>query len=135
MMKTLNYLFLSLCLLLMTASCSKKPDSSLPAKLVYEQTDQDLGSVIIEDGTRVVKYTIRNDGGHYIYLADVVSSCDCTKIDFSRDNLWAGEKTTIKVTFDPKDLPEGDFERMIGVYTNMKQRPDTLYFHGVAKHK
>jgi hypothetical protein len=24
---------------------------------------------------------------------------------------------------------------MIGVFTNLTKRPDTLYFHGVVKHK
>ena len=134
-MKTLNYLFLSLGLLLMTSSCGKKVNSNLPAKLVYEQTDQDLGTVVIEEGPRVIKYTLRNDGGQYFHLVDVVSTCDCTKTDYNKKPVYGGDDVTIKVTFDPMDLPEGAFERMIGVYSNLKKRPDTLYFHGVAKHK
>lgn len=136
MMKPFYYFLLSLGLLIVVAGCGKKKaDPNLPAKLVFEQTDQNLGTIYFEDGPRVVEYTIRNDGGNYLYLVDVVSTCDCTKTDFSGDPLWGGDEAKVKVTFDPKDLAEGDFERMIAVFTNLKKGPDTLYFHGVAKHK
>ena len=74
MTKTRIYLFLSLALLLMAVSCGKKKaDSNLPAKLVFEQTDLDLGTIYYEDGPLDLQYTIRNDGGQYLYLVDVVS--------------------------------------------------------------
>ena len=136
MTKTRIYLFLSLALLLMAVSCGKKKaDPNLPAKLVFEQTDLDLGTIYYEDGPLDLQYTIRNDGGQYLYLVDVVSTCDCTTPEFNHDNLYGGDAQTIKVTFNPQEVPEGDFERMIGVFTNLTKRPDTLYFHGVVKHK
>jgi len=136
MIKTRIYLFLSLGLLMMASCSNKKTHSTEPPKLVYEQTDQDLGTIFIEDGPKVVKFTLRNEGGQYIHLIDVISTCDCTKTEFdSKELVYGGDDMTIKVTFDPKDLTEGSFERMIGVFTNTKKRPDTLYFHGVAKHK
>ena len=137
MTKTPIYLILSLGLLLVAASCgNNKKHSTEPPKLVFEQTDLDLGTIYIEDGPRVIEYTLRNEGGQYIHLIDVVSSCDCTKTDFDSQELaYGGEELSFKVQFDPKDIYDGPFERALAVYTNAKKRPDTLYFHGVAKHK
>lgn len=137
MTKTRFTLFLSLGLLLLAASCgTKKCDSNEPPKAVYSHTDLDLGTIYYEDGPRVVDFTIRNEGGQYLHLIDVVSSCDCTKTDFDpADLVYGGDDLTIKVTFNPKDVNEGAFERLLAVYTSVKKTPDTLSFHGVIKHK
>jgi hypothetical protein len=106
-----------------------------PAKIVYEDNDIDIGTVFIEDTEKVIEFKISNGGGRSFYLRDVVSSCDCTHAEYSDENVLGGESTTVKVTLNPSLLQEGAFERMIGVYSSLKNRPDTLYFHGVAKHK
>lgn len=123
-------------LLIVAVSCSKKKQvSSEPAKIVYEETDKDIGDVYFEDGEKVIEFKLTNGGGQPFHLRDVVSSCECTRTEYSDEQLYGGESTIIKVYFDPSELNDGAFERMIGVYSDLKKRPDTLYFHGVTKHR
>lgn len=122
-------------LLLLTVSCGKKKVSSEPAKIVFEVTDLDIGDVYYEDGEKIIEFKVSNEGGRPFHLRDVVSTCECTRTEFSDEQLYGGESTTIKAYLDPSELAEGAFERMLGVYTDLKKLPDTLYFHGVAKHR
>ena len=125
-----------LLLLLMAVGCSKKRQvSNEPAKIVYEETDKDIGDIYFEDGEKVIEFKITNEGGRPFHLRDVISGCECTRTEYSHDQFYGGESTTITVHFDPSELTEGAFERMLGVYTDLKKLPDTLYFHGVAKHR
>ena len=132
-----NRLFPLMFLLLLVSSCSKQRRGPYePAKVEYDKTDLNLGDVYIEDGERVIEYHVKNVGDHPLSVYDVVSSCDCTTIQFDENKqLYRDDEITIHVTFNPQDVPVGEFERMVGVYTSLKKRPDTLYFHGVAKHK
>ena len=126
-----------LLIVLMAVGCGKKKQGPYePAKMVYEETDIDLGDIFIEDGVKTLEFVVRNGGDMPLSINDVVSSCDCTTTHFDRTTqLYRDDKTTIRVEFNPKDVTVGPFERMVGVYSSLKRRPDTLYFHGVAKHK
>lgn len=136
-LKLSNSFFPMLLLPLLFVSCGKKRQGPYePAKIVYENTDINLGEVYIEDGFKNLEFVVKNVGDMPLSINDVVSSCDCTTADFDvSKQLYHNDKMTIRVTFNPKDVSEGEFERMVGVYSSMKKRPDTLYFHGVLKHK
>jgi hypothetical protein len=134
-LKLSNRFFPMLLLPLLFVSCGKKKVSTEPAKIAFEVTDLDIGDVYYEDGEKVIEFKISNEGGRPFHLRDVVSTCECTRTEFSDEQLYGGESTTIKAYLNPEELPEGAFERMLGVYTDLKKRPDTLYFHGVAKHR
>ena len=126
------FVFLSL---LVFASCQTKKATNDPARLVYDETDLDIGNVVIEGGIKTLEYRIFNRGGKPFFIKTVVSSCECTDTEFKEEFVYSGKETVVRVKFDPSSLNEGAFERMIGVYSSVKQLPDTLYFHGVAKHK
>lgn len=133
-MKLLSRLSLLFALVLLFG-CTDKRSMKEPPQVVYELTDYDIGTVYLEDTVHIVKMKVSNGGGQCFRFIDVVSSCDCTKTEFDKEPLYHGDESTIKVTLNPSLLDEGAFERMIGVYTDLKKRPDTLYFHGIAKHK
>lgn len=132
-MTTLRYI-LPLCLIVLLYGC-KGRDMNEPAKIVFEDNDIDIGTVYQEDTEKVIEFKITNGGGRSFYLRDVVSSCECTHAEFSTDYVRGGESTIVKVTLNPSMVEEGPFERLLGVYSNLKNRPDTLSFHGVVKHK
>lgn len=129
---------LFLLVLMALAGCSettKKQGPLAPAKPVFEVTDIDLGTVCIEDGEKVLEYTVRNEGDKYFWIKDVVASCECTRTEFDTHEVKDGEQTIVKLILNLGKLDPGPFERDANVYTNLSKEPITLYFHGVAKHK
>ena len=129
---------LFLLVLMALAGCSetkKKQGPLAPAKPVFEATDVDLGTVNIEDGEKVIEYTVHNDGEKYFWIIDVVASCECTRTEFDSQEVKDGEQTTVKLILDLGKLDPGPFERDANVYTNLSKQPITLYLMGVAKHK
>lgn len=129
------FLFVAGLMALVLTGCGHKSDKNAPAKVVYEQTDIDLGDIYAEDGPKKVKFKVKNDGGGAFRIVNVASTCDCTDAEYSSDFVYGGESTTINVTLNVAKLYDGGFERMIGVQTDLKQQLDTLYFHGVVKHR
>lgn len=136
-MTRLTHFFLPLCLsaILLTGCGQKTSNPDAPAEVSYEETDLDIGDVIIEDGIKKLEFIVKNTGGNAFRVTSVSTSCDCTHADYDPNFIYGGKQTAITVTLDPKDLADGAFERLIAVYTDLKQNPDTLSFHGVAKHK
>lgn len=129
---------LFLLVLIALAGCSetkKKGGALAPAKPVFDVTDVDLGTVYLSDSSKVIEYTVRNEGDKYFWIIDVVASCECTKAEFDTHEVKDGEQTTIKLILNPSKLNSGPFERDANVYTNISKEPITLYFHGVAKQK
>ena len=130
----IKYSLVFVCTLLLMG-CGNKSISNEKGPLVYEETDIDLGDIVIEDGAKNLEFHLLNNGEKAFFIQTVVTSCDCTEAEYNKEFVYRGKGTTIKVKFDPSTLNEGAFERMIGVYSSIKQCPDTLYIHGVAKHK
>ena len=120
----------------LTVGCQqRKPVGNNPALAVYDSMDKDIGEVAIGDKPITIEFQLTNEGDRSLHIRDVVTTCDCTDAKFSDESLFNGDKTIITVSLKTKAIAEGPFERMIGVYTSVRQRPDTLYFHGVAKHR
>ena len=82
--------------------------------LRFRATIIDYGT-IAEDGGMVTKYVdAKNVGDAPVYIDNVVASCGCTNVEYSRNAVMPGSSTTIGITFDPRDRP-GRFEREVMV--------------------
>lgn len=130
-----QFLLLFMAVVTFVSCQQKKPIGNNPPHAVYDSIEKDLGEVLISDKPVTLEFEVTNDGDRSLHIFDVATTCDCTETKFSDEQLFNGDKTVITVSLNTKDFVEGPFERMIGVRTNAKQRPDTLYFHGVAKRK
>ena len=62
-------------------------------------------------------------------ILDVVTTCGCTVPEFTKRPIRPGEKTTIKVTFDPTNRP-GAFTKELGVYSSERRKIAPLTVHG-----
>lgn len=76
------------------------------AEIKFEKTVCDLGTVKLNQVVTDT-YTFTNIGKKPLLLYNVVSSCNCTKVEYSKEPVMPGKKGTIKVTFsatEPKDV-------------------------------
>ncbi len=75
-------------------------------KVVFNDTIIDLGSVIKGEKASET-FTFINHGSEAVQI-DLVSSCECTTLDWSRGKIMPNEEGFIQFTFDSssKDEPE-----------------------------
>lgn len=65
----------------------------------------DFGTISETDGRVSHTFTGENRSDKPVVILDVVTACGCTVPEFTKRPIRPGEKTTIKVTFDPTNRP------------------------------
>lgn len=99
------------------------------AQLVFAPQKWDFGTIAETDGRVSHTFTAENRSDRPIVILDVVTSCGCTVPEFSKRPIRAGEKATVKITYDPRDRP-GAFSKEIDVYSSERKRIATLSITG-----
>lgn len=107
-----------------------------------ERHSDPLTTVIISDS--IVNYgiisrlhneqrsvTIRNTGNKPLVIYDVVTSCGCTEVDYSKAPTVPNSETPIKISYKAYD--KGVFSKTIRVYCNIKESPIKICIKGETK--
>jgi len=108
-------------------SRKEKPDQI--TEVFIEQSSVDLGEF---DWTiaQKINFTLRNQGKKLLIINDVVASCGCISLDYSKKPIKPGEDVSIVVTYKA-EKPEY-FNKNLLVYANT-QSPIQLTVKGSAK--
>lgn len=117
-----RHIFLTLFTLMLAATAAQ-------AQLVFTPDSRDFGTIEEADGHVSHIFTGENRGDKPVVILDVVTSCGCTVPEFSKQPIRPGEKTSIKVTFDPTNRP-GAFTKELGVYSSERRKIATLFIRG-----
>lgn len=86
-----------------------------------------LGEIMYQVPAKVV-FKVRNTGSEDLTLTEVLPSCGCTAVDWTRSPIASGEEGEIVVTYDAKML--GVFQKDIEVFTNASDQPYYLVVQG-----
>lgn len=116
-----------LIILILFALCAFAPVSR--AQLVFSPDAWDFGDIREVDGRVSHTFTGENRGDKPVVILDVVTSCGCTVPEFTRQPIRPGEKTVVKVTFDPANRP-GAFTKELGVYSSERRKIASLTVQG-----
>ena len=82
------------------------------------------------------EFKITNTGGAPLIISECEVACECTKVEFPKAPIAAGQAGIIKVTFDSKSAIDRQ-ERTVTVKSNATNSPTILTFKCVvlkAKH-
>ncbi len=125
-MKKLITICLSLCCMVTLQAQSTKSTSSdtksstsvysgTGAEIQFDQLIVNFGTLKVGDEKKVtVTYT--NIGKKPLILDDVISSCDCTTVSWSKEPILPGKTGTITATYKAKDV--GLISKRITVLSN-----------------
>ena len=104
------------------------------AVLYWDKTVHDFGDVSVADGPLSCTFTLTNKGKEPIAIYEVVSSCGCTDVQWTRETLQSGESGTISATYKDEDgaMP---FDKTLTVYISGVRRPVILRLRGVVHEK
>lgn len=121
------------CFGLQAQSKTTKPTSTYSgtgAEIEFENKIVDFGTLKVGD-VKVVTITYKNIGKKPLILDDVISSCDCTEVDWSKAPVMPGKTGTIKATYTAKNV--GLISKRITVLSNANTDRVILQLKGEVK--
>ena len=121
-------------ILLSLLSVSGFAQEKISANLEIDKSIHDFGDVLIDDGPVSCTFTVKNIGQTPAVIYNVVSSCGCTDVKWTREPLRPGENGKISVTYS-NDEGAYPFDKTLTVYFSDVNKPYILKVRGVAHAK
>ena len=87
------------------------------ADIAFAESVVDLGTLSQEDDKQYIRLSFESCGDVPLVITEVRTSCSCTTIKYDRKPVPAGEQGTLNITVDPSKAPEGNFYRVLQVYS------------------
>lgn len=103
---------------------------ALPAsaqKITTQHEVVDCGQVVFNKPV-TAEFMLKNDGHKPLVINNVLKSCGCTKVDYPKTGIAAGESFVIKAVYDAKQM--GTFTKQVCLYTNADEEPFILSMRG-----
>ena len=102
--------------------------------VVFDKVVHNFGDILTTDGPQTCTFTVTNEGEKPIAIYEVVSSCGCTNVTWTKSPIRQGQSGTITATFDNKDgaFP---FDKTLTVYVSGIKKPVVLHLRGVVREK
>ena len=99
----------------------------------WDKTLHDFGDVSVTDGPLTCTYTLTNTGQAYtltntgqepIAIFEVVTSCGCTNVVWTKEPILPGKTGTVKATYKNEDGPM-PFDKTLTVYiSGVREKKD-----------
>ena len=76
-------------------------------------------------------FRLKNEGEKQLVIYDVVTTCGCTKVEYSRQPIRSGESLELKIIYEAEE--GGRFIKTVTVHCNVKDSPIRLRIKGDAE--
>lgn len=93
------------------------------------QTELDFGTFSKEE-KQERSFVLTNTGNDLLEIQDIVTSCGCTKVKYSKEPVRPGGTLEVKVLYEAEDA--GYFKKTVTVYCNTESSPLRLTVKGTA---
>ena len=94
------------------------------------ETEKDFGNIPLNEKREHV-FNLVNTGNKPLVIYDVVTSCGCTKAEYSMEPVRSGETLDLKVIYNAED--KGRFRKILRVYCNVEDSPLKLTVVGTVE--
>lgn len=128
MKKIISTIFL--CLVALSLSAQEEIGNGI----FIDKKTHDFGDVLLETGPLTCTFTIQNKGDKPAVIYNVVTSCGCTDVKWTREPIRPGGKGTISVTYS-NDEGAYPFDKNLTVYVSGIKKPVILKIRGIAHEK
>ena len=128
MKKIISTIFLCLATLALSAQ------EEIGNNIIIDKKTHDFGDVLLENGPLTCTFTIQNRGDKPAVIYNVVTSCGCTDVKWTREPIRPGGKGTISVTYSNDEGPY-PFDKNVTVYVSGIKKPVILKIRGIAHEK
>ena len=94
------------------------------------QTVLDFGS-FPQSEKQEKSFVLTNTGGGLLVIQDIVTSCGCTKVEYSKEPVRSGGTLEVKVIYEAEKAEH--FNKTVTVYCNAESSPLRLTVKGAAR--
>ena len=126
--------YIILTLLLSIISLAGSAQEKIGNNLEIDKSIHDFGDVLMEQGPVSCTFTVKNIGQSPAVIYNVVSSCGCTDVKWTREPLRPGAEGKISVTYSNDEGPY-PFDKTLTVYFSDIKKPYILKVRGIAHEK
>ena len=102
--------------------------------LEFDKLVHNFGNIIHKSGPVSCSFTIRNKGSKPAVIYNVVSTCGCTDVEWTKEPIRPGGSGKITATYS-NDEGAYPFDKVLTVYLSDVQKPVLLKFRGVSTEK
>lgn len=113
----------------LTGVKADKPQA-IQTEVSFDKKEIDFGAFPMNE-KKEGKFVLTNTGQNLLVLYDVVTSCGCTKVEYSKQPLRVGETTELTVRYEADET--GHFNKAITIYSNAVGSPHKLRVRGLVK--
>lgn len=121
-------------ILFLVVSCALFAQEDLGNGLVLDKKIHDFGDILLSSGPVSCTFTIQNKGTKAAVIYNVVTSCGCTDVKWTREPIRPGGKGTITLTYS-NDEGAYPFDKSLTVYISDIKKPIILRIRGIAHEK
>ena len=114
---------------LVTGSYSSK-SSKQTTQVSVNQTELDFGTFSKEE-KQEGSFVLTNTGNGLLVIQDIITSCGCTKVEYSKEPVRPGSTLEVKVIYEAEQVEH--FNKTVTVYCNAENSPLRLTVKGNAK--
>ena len=100
---------------LITALLAMAAGSADAQKLVISNNKIDVGRTGYEMPITAT-FEMRNKSMRKLVIRQVIPDCSCTRVDYPKGEIGAGDKFTVKMTYDARML--GHFNKQAAIISN-----------------
>lgn len=107
---------------------------SAQPKIVFDKTDQNMGTFKEADGIQTATFDFTNKGTTPLILNAVNASCGCTTPEWTRQPVAPGARGYVKVSYNPAGRP-GAFSKTVSVQSNAENSSVVLIISGKVEER
>lgn len=117
----------SLAFSILPSSAQEKIGNSIE----FDKTVHNFGDIIQDSGPVSCTFTLKNIGNKPIVIYNAVTTCGCTKAEWTKEPILPGKTGTISATYTNDEGPY-PFDKSITVYLSEPQKPVVLKMRGIC---
>ena len=100
----------------------------------FDKTVHNFGDVLLSDGALSCVFTMKNIGEKPVVIYNVVTSCGCTDVKWTREPIKPGQSGTISAVYTNDEGPY-PFDKSLTAYISGLGKPVILRIRGIAHEK
>lgn len=102
------------------------------AHLRFDETVWDFGEVSRKGGDAVKEFRFENDGSKPLVITGITMSCTCIKVEYPKRPVGVGERSSIRLIYEPHKMSPGVFYKVVQVHSNSVDGVRLLTVRGSA---